>query len=62
MRAKVVTHRQLLENVWGPAQTEQAQYLRVYLSHIRKKLADAGLENAIKTEQGIGYRLLIPQV
>lgn len=55
---KVVTHRQLLEEVWGPGQTEQSQYLRVYLSHIRRKLRDAGLHQSIRTEPGIGYRLL----
>lgn len=55
---KVVTHRQLLEEVWGPGQTEQSQYVRVYLSHIRRKLKDAGLHQSIRTEPGIGYRLL----
>ncbi|HEY8900813.1 MAG TPA: response regulator transcription factor [Chthoniobacterales bacterium] len=55
---KVITHRQLLEEVWGPGQTEQSQYLRVYLSHIRRKLKEAGLSLSIRTEPGIGYRLL----
>ena len=56
---KVITHRQLLEEVWGPGQSEQAQYLRVYLSHIRRKLKEAGLEESIRTESGIGYRLIV---
>lgn len=52
---KVVTHRQLLRTVWGEKAESQAQYLRVYVTHLRKKLeADAKL---IKTEVGIGYRL-----
>ncbi|HYY35780.1 MAG TPA: response regulator [Candidatus Binatia bacterium] len=55
---KVVTHRQLLRTVWGEKAESQAQYLRVYVTHLRKKLE--GRENAprlIKTEVGIGYRL-----
>lgn len=56
---KVITHRQFLEEVWGPGQSEQAQYVRVYLSHIRRKLKEAGLEESIRTESGIGYRLIV---
>lgn len=56
---KIVTHKQLLTAVWGPKTTEQSEYLRVFLSHIRRKLADAGLpKTAIRTESGIGYRLM----
>lgn len=55
---KVITHRQLLEGGWGPGQAEQSQYLRVYLSHIRRKLKEAGLNDVIKTESGIGYRMI----
>ena len=54
---KVVTHRQLLRTVWGEKAESQAQYLRVYVTHLRKKLEPA--ENSprlIKTEVGIGYR------
>ena len=51
---KVVTHKQLLRSVWGPNAEEQSQYLRVYITHLRKKL---GIEKLIKTEAGIGYRL-----
>lgn len=57
---KVVTHRQLLRTVWGEKAETQAQYLRVYVTHLRKKLEtqrDAPV--LIKTEVGIGYRLSI---
>jgi two-component system, OmpR family, KDP operon response regulator KdpE len=57
---KVVTHRQLLRTIWGEKAETQAQYLRVYVTHLRKKLEtqrDAPV--LIKTEVGIGYRLSI---
>jgi two-component system KDP operon response regulator KdpE len=55
---KVVTHRQLLRIVWGEKAESQAQYLRVYVTHLRKKLeTDADAPSLIKTEVGIGYRL-----
>lgn len=55
---KVVMHKQLLRSVWGPNAEEQSQYLRVYITHLRKKLeSDAG-KKLIQTEPGIGYRLL----
>ena len=53
---KVVTHRQLLRTVWGEKSESQAQYLRVYVTHLRKKL-ERGAPMLIKTEVGIGYRL-----
>ncbi|PAW78037.1 MAG: DNA-binding response regulator [Verrucomicrobia bacterium Tous-C9LFEB] len=54
---KVLTHRQILRTIWGPKSEEQAQYLRVYVSNLRKKLsAHIGLDKVIKTESGIGYR------
>jgi len=56
---RIVTHKQLLTTVWGPNATEQAQYLRVFMSHIRRKLAAEGLApEIIRTEPGIGYRLV----
>lgn len=57
---RVVTHRALLREVWGPNSTEQVQYLRVYLGQIRKKLkvGPDGPE-LIATEPGVGYRLLV---
>ena len=55
---KVVTHRQLLRTVWGEKAESQAQYLRVYVTHLRKKLqTNADAPSPIKTEVGIGYRL-----
>ena len=55
---KVVTHRQLLRTVWGEKAESQAQYLRVYVTHLRKKLEpNAEAPSLIKTEVGIGYRL-----
>jgi two-component system KDP operon response regulator KdpE len=59
---KVVTHKQLLREVWGPNAEGQSQYLRVYMMHLRKKIEipDAA-ERLLRTESGIGYRLVIPQ-
>src|SRR5207237_9613437 len=55
---KVVTHRQLLRTVWGETAKSQAQYLRVYVTHLRKKLQTSpSAPSLIKTETGIGYRL-----
>ncbi len=54
---KVVTHKQLLRAVWGPNAEEQSQYLRVYITHLRKKLESDPKQKLIKTEAGIGYRL-----
>lgn len=53
---KIVTLKQLLRSVWGPQAEDQSHYLRVYVNHLRKKLAGAGLE--ILNEPGIGYRLI----
>ncbi len=56
---KVVTHRQILKEVWGPAYGEQTHYLRVYVAHLREKLeADAARPELILTEPGVGYRLV----
>jgi two-component system KDP operon response regulator KdpE len=52
---RVLTHRQLLTAVWGPAHTHDVQYLRVYIGHLRQKLDAASL---ISTEPGVGYRLV----
>ena len=55
---KVITHRQLLSEVWGPNATEQAHYLRVYMAHLRRKLeADPARPRYLLTEAGVGYRL-----
>lgn len=56
---KVVTHRQLLEEVWGPKSTEERQYLRVYMTHLRRKLQkDHPGGHVFDTEAGVGYRLV----
>lgn len=55
---RVVTHRLLLNEVWGPAHVEDTQYLRVYVGQLRQKLADDPLSpRFILTEPGVGYRL-----
>jgi len=59
---KVVTHKYLLRTVWGPNAEEQSQYLRVYITHLRKKLESDSHQKLIQTESGIGYRLLIEQL
>jgi two-component system KDP operon response regulator KdpE len=57
---KVVTHRQLLREIWGPNAEEQSQYLRVYMMHLRKKIeAPDATDKLLKTESGIGYRLVL---
>lgn len=57
---KVVTHRQLLNEVWGPNQLEQAQYLRVYVGQLRRKLErDPARPQHLQTEPGVGYRLVL---
>jgi two-component system KDP operon response regulator KdpE len=53
---RVVTHRQILTAVWGPAHVEDVQYLRVYIGQLRHKLGESG--GLIRTEPGVGYRLL----
>ena len=55
---KVVTHRQLLSEVWGPHAANEKQYLRVYMTHLRRKL-DRGSDEprVFETEAGVGYRL-----
>jgi two-component system KDP operon response regulator KdpE len=55
---KVVMHAQLLRSVWGPNAESQSQYLRVYITHLRKKLETSTSGKLIQTEPGIGYRLL----
>ena len=55
---KVVTHRQLLKEVWGPQQTQQTHYLRVFMANLRRKLEpDHARPRFLLTEQGVGYRL-----
>ncbi len=55
---KVITHRQLLQEVWGPAHVDEVQYLRVYMTQLRHKLeADPSRPRILMNEPGIGYRL-----
>jgi two-component system KDP operon response regulator KdpE len=54
---RVLTHRQLLTAVWGPANAEDVQYLRVFIGHLRQKLEDdPSAPKRILTESGVGYR------
>jgi two-component system KDP operon response regulator KdpE len=56
---KVLTHRQLLTEVWGPNAVEQTHYLRVHIAHLREKLEDdAAQPKLIITEPGVGYRAM----
>lgn len=56
----VVTHRQILTAVWGPAHSEDLQYLRVFIGQLRHKLkTSADASEFIQTEAGIGYRLVV---
>ena len=58
-RGKVVTHRQILVEVWGPKAAAQTHYLRVYMTHLRQKIeADPHHPRHLKTEPGIGFRLV----
>ena len=55
----VVTHRQLLAEVWGPSHVEQTHYLRIYMKQLRDKLeADPVQPRYLLTEPGVGYRLV----
>jgi two-component system KDP operon response regulator KdpE len=55
---KVITHTQLLKEVWGPAQVNEVQYLRVYMTQLRHKLEkDPARPRFLMNEPGIGYRL-----
>jgi two-component system KDP operon response regulator KdpE len=55
---KVLTHRFLLKEVWGPGHTEETHYLRVFTANLRRKLeADPTRPRYLLTEQGVGYRL-----
>jgi len=55
---KVVTHQQLLREVWGPAHTDQAHYVRIYMAHLRHKLeTEPARPRYLLTESGVGYRL-----
>jgi two-component system KDP operon response regulator KdpE len=55
---RVITHRQLLHEVWGPGHVDQTHYLRVYMAQLRQKLeSDSARPRLLTTEPGVGYRL-----
>lgn len=57
-RGKVLTHRQILKEVWGPTYAGQTHYLRVYMAQLRRKLEpDPAQPKLVITEPGVGYRL-----
>ena len=57
---RVLTHRQLLREVWGPSHAGQSHYLRIYMGHLRQKLeADPAQPKHLLTETAVGYRLLL---
>ena len=56
---KVLTHRMLLREVWGPSHIEDSHYLRIYMAHLRAKLeADPARPRHLVTETGVGYRFV----
>ena len=57
---KVIVHRQILRELWGPNAEDETQYLRVYMGRLRQKLEEnPNLPKHLKTESGIGYRLVL---
>jgi two-component system KDP operon response regulator KdpE len=57
---KVLTHRQILREVWGPSHSDASHYLRIYMSHLRQKLeVDPTQPKYFLTETGVGYRFAI---
>ncbi len=59
---RVLTHRQLLGEVWGPGASEQVQYVRVYMAQLRHKLEkQPGRPRYLVTEPGVGYRLRLEE-
>jgi two-component system KDP operon response regulator KdpE len=57
---KVMTHRSLITEVWGPAHAEQTHYLRVHMAQLRQKIeAEPARPRFIVTEPGIGYRFRV---
>jgi len=56
---RVLTHRHILREIWGPKSEEHRQYLRVYVTDLRQKIeSDPASPSLIKTERGIGYRFI----
>lgn len=58
---RIVTHRMLLRDVWGPEYGRETQYLRVFINRLRRKIEDDPAHpHYIVTEPGVGYRLVTP--
>jgi two-component system KDP operon response regulator KdpE len=58
---KVLTHRTLLQRVWGPEYGEESEYVRVFVNRLRRKLGEEQADpKYIKNERGVGYRFLTP--
>jgi two-component system, OmpR family, KDP operon response regulator KdpE len=57
-QGKVLTHRNILQRVWGPEATGRTEYLRTYANQLRKKLQDDPASPRLVTEPGVGYRLV----
>jgi two-component system KDP operon response regulator KdpE len=56
---RVLTHRYILREIWGPKSEDHRQYLRVYVTHLRQKIeSDPAKPSLIKTSPGIGYRFV----
>lgn len=59
---KVLTHRMLLQSIWGPEYGGEAEYLRVYINRLRQKLeSDPANPRYLLTEPGVGYRFVAPE-
>lgn len=57
---RVITHRQLLQVVWGPGHAEDSHYVRVHMANLRKKIeVDSSMPRHVVTEAGIGYRFVL---
>jgi two-component system KDP operon response regulator KdpE len=59
---KVLTHRHLMKEIWGPYREDETQYLRVYIAQLRKKLeTDPARPKLFITESGVGYRMPVDE-
>jgi len=56
---KVLTHRFLLKEVWGPHHLQETHYLRVFIAGLRRKIHDSLPPRYLLTEPGVGYRLAV---
>jgi two-component system KDP operon response regulator KdpE len=58
-RGRLMTHRALLTEVWGPAWAEDTATLRTHVANLRRKLEPSGSERLIRTDPGVGYRIAV---